>query len=342
MIKFFRHIRQNLIMGNKTGKYLKYAIGEIVLVVIGILIALSINNWNEERKASDYNLVLLKQVQKELAFNINKSDSLIEFYRKKDTLIYNVLTKKVTFDDYKNNRRYSNLIFGTQEVNLANDDYINLVDNQNHLNQDQNSLILKLKELYRTHKNEVDNADKITLANFLERVDKRKLNPWLYNYMILRETTDDMVLYLLNDPYYLNDVVTYQNMFLGDHFGYTLKFRNEAIAIYSELSNYLGIQKDTSIVKNVKDYEHYLGTYVREDTENKFVINERNNQLFYSTKDKDETTVLRETILYPDSKTFFTGPGRVFGTLLYNDDKEVVGFIRTKGTEVQLEYKKIK
>ena len=35
---------------NKTGKYLKYAIGEIILVVIGILIALSINNWNEERK----------------------------------------------------------------------------------------------------------------------------------------------------------------------------------------------------------------------------------------------------------------------------------------------------
>ena len=50
MIKFFRHIRQNLIMENKTSKYLKYAIGEIVLVVIGILIALQINNWNEERK----------------------------------------------------------------------------------------------------------------------------------------------------------------------------------------------------------------------------------------------------------------------------------------------------
>lgn len=50
MIKFFRTIRQNLIMENKTGKYLKYAIGEIVLVVIGILIALSINTWNENRK----------------------------------------------------------------------------------------------------------------------------------------------------------------------------------------------------------------------------------------------------------------------------------------------------
>ena len=50
MIKFFRRIRQQLLNENKTSKYFKYAIGEIVLVVIGILIALQINNWNEERK----------------------------------------------------------------------------------------------------------------------------------------------------------------------------------------------------------------------------------------------------------------------------------------------------
>lgn len=52
MFKFFRHIRQNLIMKNKTSKYFKYAIGEIILVVIGILIALQINTWNEQRKAN--------------------------------------------------------------------------------------------------------------------------------------------------------------------------------------------------------------------------------------------------------------------------------------------------
>ncbi|WP_299122820.1 DUF6090 family protein [uncultured Winogradskyella sp.] len=49
MITFFRKIRQNLIQQNKISKYFKYAIGEIVLVVIGILIALQINNWNESK-----------------------------------------------------------------------------------------------------------------------------------------------------------------------------------------------------------------------------------------------------------------------------------------------------
>ncbi|PTM09613.1 MAG: hypothetical protein DA407_05450 [Bacteroidetes bacterium] len=51
---------------NKTGKYFKYAIGEIVLVVIGILIALQINNWNEARKSKAFEQEMLKQIQTNL------------------------------------------------------------------------------------------------------------------------------------------------------------------------------------------------------------------------------------------------------------------------------------
>ena len=66
MIKFFRHIRQSLIMENKTSKYFKYAIGEIVLVVIGILIALQINNWNENRKLQQREVQILKEIKSDL------------------------------------------------------------------------------------------------------------------------------------------------------------------------------------------------------------------------------------------------------------------------------------
>ena len=64
-------MRQNLLMENKTGKYVKYAIGEIVLVVIGILIALQINNWNTDRKnrflAQDILLDLREEYRSNLA-----------------------------------------------------------------------------------------------------------------------------------------------------------------------------------------------------------------------------------------------------------------------------------
>lgn len=53
MISFFRHIRQKLLTESKFSKYLIYALGEIILVVIGILIALQINNWNEKKKEKD-------------------------------------------------------------------------------------------------------------------------------------------------------------------------------------------------------------------------------------------------------------------------------------------------
>jgi hypothetical protein len=66
MIKFFRKIRQQLLSDNKFNKYFKYAFGEIVLVVIGILIALQINNWNENRKLNKEEIAVLAELKEDL------------------------------------------------------------------------------------------------------------------------------------------------------------------------------------------------------------------------------------------------------------------------------------
>jgi len=89
MIKFFRHIRKSLLMENKTGKpalqagrYFKYAIGEILLVVIGILIALSINNWNENRINSNKETVILANIHKEFTKNKIQLDTMVSKLKK--------------------------------------------------------------------------------------------------------------------------------------------------------------------------------------------------------------------------------------------------------------------
>jgi len=69
MLKFFRKIRQNLLSEGKNAKYIKYAIGEIVLVVIGILIALQINNWNESRKEANYEQKILDELKSDFSYN---------------------------------------------------------------------------------------------------------------------------------------------------------------------------------------------------------------------------------------------------------------------------------
>ena len=84
MIKFFRTIRQNMIKENKASKYMLYAIGEIVLVVIGILIALSINNWNDNKNLAAKERMLLTEMKSNLEtdlsglkWDINKNEELL-------------------------------------------------------------------------------------------------------------------------------------------------------------------------------------------------------------------------------------------------------------------------
>jgi len=79
MIKFFRHIRQKLIHEGKTVNYLKYAIGEIVLVVIGILIALQIDNWNEKNIENSQELTYYASIKRQLNEDKNAITANIEY-----------------------------------------------------------------------------------------------------------------------------------------------------------------------------------------------------------------------------------------------------------------------
>jgi len=71
MLTFFRRIRKGLLGTGSIGKYLLYAIGEIALVVIGILIALQINNWNEDQKSIQYEQKILA----EIGFSLKKDST---------------------------------------------------------------------------------------------------------------------------------------------------------------------------------------------------------------------------------------------------------------------------
>ena len=122
MIKFFRHIRKSLLMENKTGKYFKYAIGEIVLVVIGILIALSINNWNENRKLENNKQQLMLDLKQE--FQINKKSlerHLVGLHKNNSQLNklinYSAGTLDLTIDSI---RHYSANMFYPMKLSMLN------------------------------------------------------------------------------------------------------------------------------------------------------------------------------------------------------------------------------
>ena len=90
MIKFFRHIRKQLLGEGKTSKYLKYAIGEIILVVIGILIALSINNWNETRKEQASELDYLIGIKDDLENDVPRIENRINGVLRKISYLHKI------------------------------------------------------------------------------------------------------------------------------------------------------------------------------------------------------------------------------------------------------------
>ena len=126
MIKFFRKIRQQLLVENKTGKYFKYAIGEIVLVVIGILIALQINTWNEEREDKIKEKVILEDLLENIERNIVILDTgveQLENLNRSSSIILRVLQQNLPYADSLDSSFFNALIRGELRLNLTQDGY---------------------------------------------------------------------------------------------------------------------------------------------------------------------------------------------------------------------------
>ena len=87
MVKIFRNIRQKLAAENNVAKYLRYAIGEIILVVIGILIALQVNNWNENRKSEVKFNAVLEQIYTIVDQDVQEMNLTENTLRQKNSII---------------------------------------------------------------------------------------------------------------------------------------------------------------------------------------------------------------------------------------------------------------
>jgi sulfur transfer complex TusBCD TusB component (DsrH family) len=95
MISIFRKIRQKLLQENRFTRYLVYAIGEILLVTIGILIALSINTWNESRKEKNYLLKVYAQIRQDLQADTLNLRLSIEDLEAKNIRITEIIERSI-------------------------------------------------------------------------------------------------------------------------------------------------------------------------------------------------------------------------------------------------------
>ena len=341
MINFFRQIRRKLADNNEFFKYSRYAIGEIVLVVIGILIALSINNWNEDRKASEKLNQLFVKVQKELLYNINSANGVIEDYRLKDSLIYKVLNRKLNADDYKSDSYLMYLGTSNDYVGIVDDAYRSLIQFDAKISKQQDSILILLNELYGGIKNGVDRFDADVDDSFVDFQKKIKYEEdWYYNLFAQPKYTDEMINYFLTDSFYFNHIVDLQNQGLDNHFYNTLNFQIMATHIYEKISNHLGLEKDSIVVKDLKEFEHYIGNY--ESPTVSVIIKEESTSLKVKTIRKKDS-LFKTEIIVPQSKVFFTiinDDNAYFGQLIFDKNNNVTGLRKSKGA-YRRDYRKV-
>ncbi len=240
MIKFFRRIRQRLLTENKFSKYLLYAIGEILLVMIGILLAFQVNSWNDQRKRDLIKIDILKELKQNLMVDIVDIDENIS--------------------QHKQSLKSSQIISNVIENDLPNNDSLN-----NHFSN------IVLVPMFLPTKTAYENL-KLTGTTILDNDSLRLAIIELYErkYAFLKDVVDGERVKMVND---LNGF--YRNEFSSiDFFGKSYPVNFEELIKNQVYSNYINYQKTISKFILVR-YEK-----TKEETENLVVkINEELNKL---------------------------------------------------------------
>ena len=328
MIKFFRKIRQRLLTENKFSKYLIYAIGEILLVVIGILIALYINNKNQQ-KINDTKIInILKEIQVDLEKDIKRSARTFDDYIRVDSIQELILTKKYTVEDFKA-RRDTTLGDFYADFVIHTNGYDNLIRNLDNLPEKYKPILAGLNILYE-EKFFIDVINIRNRTTVFDNVTYLLNQPWAldWKYGILN---NEAIEYFLNDPHYEGHLINYMND-RGNVFRMSNRYKINAVKAYKKIA--MMLPNNDSIPKSItlknKDNineNKLIGTYRIRDSlgqgfAKKIKVSQLKNQIYlkWDAGSKYKLDWHKEFIY------FFNGSRNVNG--IYNFNKSDTLIIR--------------
>jgi|AntRauTorckE6833_2_1112554.scaffolds.fasta_scaffold22364_1 hypothetical protein len=230
MIKFFRKIRQNLLSKGKTGKYLKYAIGEIVLVVIGILIALSINNWNQNRLELNRESKLLKTLLKDLqtaetesAESINKDKEDVNSFA---YMLSGKDARKTLINHPKIDSIFNKIIWGTTTTNVPIINSYNDIKSAGQIGLISNENIRSHFTSLETRFNRLERMLQDRWSVQLNNIDKFVLNEMNFIGLLRGDSSKHNIDYGIDNEY----SILFENQFVLNVIGVKLQLTESIIA----------------------------------------------------------------------------------------------------------------
>lgn len=337
MLRFFRKIRQNLFQEKKIGRYLAYAFGEVALVIIGIMIAVGLNNMNEAKAQDKKIQAILKQIRSELVSTIEDSNGLIQYFQRKDSLIYLVMNRKASEEDFKNPENGGGLrsiSVNYRTLTIQDDGFNNLMQKSEILPDKYIPINKELKQLYINNKKSVDdmNGELIDVVN--TTIDHQRNNyDWYADFYFLgQELTAEVLDYYLHDVHYRKSIADYSNIAIENLLPNLITVKIDAIKNIRAIDVLLEEDNAYAFEANGNDYTHWNGTYHYQDDTVRFDNNEDGVKWFNEGEWQE---------VYPLSKTKFHFLSNAFCQFVKNEIGEING-INLHVANYNVTYQKIK
>ena len=338
MLKFFRKIRQSLLSENKFSDYLIYALGEILLVVIGILIALQVNNWNQYQNNKAKFTTLLHELAVNLVKEVEESEFVLEAYFKKDSIIALSLDEKIKEEDLQaicsECPRFVLLNGAKVSINTIAYDHIkSIID---IIPKEYEPLIAEIKQLY-----EVDITSVLDMQSDIgeEMRDFREsllLNyPWFIQ-VPYKNLNPEALDYFLNNPIYKNHLMDFDNQG-KNYWTYLNQFRGRAIYVLFLIAQLEEVQLEEVLT----DKSYLLTPTQAESLAGKYRIPQFNNTeiRIYADGPRIYTDLFPDgsDALIPKSDSIFYYTSRFIKFKFSDKPEETLSMIGSDGSTIVIE-----
>jgi len=238
MARIFNSIRQRLLKENRLTRYLVYAVGEILLVVIGILIAVNINDWNADRKQQREIKQLLTVFEKDLAYNIKECTRTLEWVASRDSICEVIMQGKATREMYET-KSLRPMFTNYKMISVNKENLDRLLAKEELMGPGLEPLLQQLKNYKDLITQEAITAERFRTYVYDQNLYLTDNATW---YSAYRDSSSvEGIDYFLNDPIYRNKTHFYQTLMTHNFGRAVASRRNTELALYHKLKELLGI-----------------------------------------------------------------------------------------------------
>lgn len=235
-MKIFNKIRFKMVEGKRFRNYMLYAFGEIILVIGGILFALAINNWNQNKQLKNDNVDLQKKVLAQLDNDITSIEAF-----KKDLDTLNQTYRKVLGRDYDKSKVNERGVVSTVlfEVNtLSLDRHLNnLVDNAKLDDSKASQEIIEINSTYKLYLKNVDDVEDIIFKRITDNLSEiEKTQDWYTELITDLICRNDCINYLLKDEGHKSRIASLRFLYINGYGGILNSFHEDLLEAKEDLT----------------------------------------------------------------------------------------------------------